>query len=249
MPNWCTNDVVIAGSIDDIAKLKALIGDEFDFGKIIPMPIELEADSLGDTGCKVMVVCDTKTMLCHKASGEHGGKTIFEVVNAQFHPTDDIISLAQAVIDDYTPCEECINATVKHGGKKLGQGLDFPLEESIRRLQAYGTDNWYDWRIHHWGCKWGASDVEADYSPLPNSNSLGEVATFTFQTPWAAPKPIYEKLVELFPDLDIKWHWGEPGCACSGDLDTGETYDYKCDCDDMDCCFCYPEDDEDEDEV
>jgi hypothetical protein len=246
MPNWCTNEVVIAGSALDIAKLKALIGDDFDFNKIIPMPVEFGENGVGQTGCTVMVVCDPKSMLCHAASGEHGGHSIMEVVNARLHESIDIISLTKAAIDEYVPCEECLNATVKHS--KLGQGLDFSLEESIKRFKEFGTDNWYDWRIKNWGTKWNASDVQSDFGPMPNSNSLGETATFTFTTAWAAPEPIYHALCDLFPRLDVKWHWGEPGCGCSGDLDTGKTYDYQCDCEDDECFYCNPENFEDEDE-
>ena len=64
MPNWCSNDVEIHGSKEDIAALHELIGDNFDFNKIVPMPPELESETLGDTGCKRMVFCD-KNMLCH----------------------------------------------------------------------------------------------------------------------------------------------------------------------------------------
>jgi hypothetical protein len=248
MPNWCTNDVIIAGSVDDIAKLKALIGDDFAFNKIIPMPEEFDENGVGQTGCNVMVVCDPKTMLCHEASGKHGGRDIMEVVNARLNESSDIIPLVKAVIDDYVPCEECLNITVKQG--KLGQGLDFPLEESIKRFKEHGCDNWYDWRRKHWGTKWDASDVQSDFGPMPNSNSLGETASFTFTTAWSPPEPIYHALCKLFPNLDIKWHWGEPGCGCSGDLDTGETYDYKCDCDDEECWYCHPENiEEPEDEA
>ena len=215
---------------------KALIGRDFDFNKIIPMPPELEADTLGDTGCKVMVVLDPNTMLCHKASGEHGGRSIFEVVNAHFNPADDIISLTQAVIDGYKPCEECINIGIRNN--TLGQGLDFSLEESIRRFKEYGTDNWYDWKIKHWGTKWNSSDVQADF--------MEDRATFFFTTAWSPPEPIYHALVDKFPNLDIKWHYDEPGCNFSGDFDTGEQYEYQCECGESHCPYCFPDTYDDE---
>ncbi len=213
--------------------LKELIGDSFDFDKIVPMPEELKVDAVGETGCKVMVVCDHDTMLCHLASGDHGGKSIMEAVNAHFNPTKDIISLAQAAMDEFKPCEECINL----------KNLDFPLDESVRRLKEYDTDNWYDWGIKNWGTLWNASDVQIDYSPMPNSNSLGEVATISFQTAWSPPEPIYNKLCDLFPNLDIKWHYSEPGCDFAGDFDTDTVNEFAdpCECDDSGCYECHPE--------
>ena len=41
MPNWCSNEVAITGSAEDIKVLHKLLGDKMDFNKIIPMPEEL----------------------------------------------------------------------------------------------------------------------------------------------------------------------------------------------------------------
>jgi hypothetical protein len=45
MPNYCHNDIEILGNSEDIKKLRELVGDNFDFNKIIPMPEELEDDN------------------------------------------------------------------------------------------------------------------------------------------------------------------------------------------------------------
>jgi len=235
MPNWCNNEVNINGSAKDIAALKELIGENFDFNKIVPMPECLAADSHGRTACDCMVVLDKENMVCHGAYGYPGGRNLMEVVSAKFGAKSDLVSLAQAVIDGYKPCQECINTTTEHS-KELGQGLDFPIEESIRRLQEYGYDNWYDWHVANWGTKWAACDADVDFTETS--------MTARFDTAWSPPEPIYHALADKFPDLEITWHWDEPGCGQSGDLDTGEVYDYKCDCDEEDCFYCHPENDE-----
>ena len=238
MPNWCNNEVNINGSAKDIAALKELIGEDFDFNKIVPMPECLEADSHGQSACGIMVVCDSSTMLCHKASEEHGGRGLMKVVNAKCKGGGNgMITLAQAVIDGFKPCPECINTTTEHS-KELGLGLDCSIEESIRRLQEYGHDNWYDWHIANWGTKWAASDADVEFTKTS--------MTARFDTAWSPPEPIYQALVDKFHDLEITWHWDEPGMDQSGDLDTGAVYDYQCDCDcdEEDCYYCHPENDE-----
>ena len=42
MPNWCKNRVDISGEPEDVKKFMELVGKQFDFQKIIPMPKELE---------------------------------------------------------------------------------------------------------------------------------------------------------------------------------------------------------------
>jgi hypothetical protein len=216
MPNWCENEVTIMGLAEDITALKKLIGDKFDFNAIIPMPAELEA-SCGKTGCNTMVVCDQDTMLCHEATGQHGGKTIIEAVNAKYQEGDsDIISLTQAVIDNFIPCEECLNAGIKDN--EIRQGLDFSIQESIRRFKSYGTDNWYDWSIANWGTKWDASEVDIEWKTTSMSAY--------FLTAWSPPEPIYEALVEKFPNLQINWHYNEPLMCFSGNFETATHNDF-----------------------
>ena len=59
-------------------------------------------------------------------------------------------------------------------------------------LRQYGAPTWYDWCIENWGTKWNAYgyDEGVDYS---GNDAL------CFQTAWAAPHPILEKLSEMFP--------------------------------------------------
>ena len=47
MPNWTQNDLVITGTKEAIDGVYGLLGDKFDFNKIIPMPKELQDDTHG----------------------------------------------------------------------------------------------------------------------------------------------------------------------------------------------------------
>ena len=42
MPNWCENRVDISGEPEDVKKFMELVGEKFNFQKIIPMPKELK---------------------------------------------------------------------------------------------------------------------------------------------------------------------------------------------------------------
>lgn len=42
MPNWCENRVDISGEPEDVKKFMELVGEKFEFQKIIPMPKELK---------------------------------------------------------------------------------------------------------------------------------------------------------------------------------------------------------------
>lgn len=62
----------------------------------------------------------------------------------------------------------------------------------------YGFSTWYDWRNYFWGTKWNA--YESD---------LLDEGFITFNTAWNAPKPIIEKLSELFPDVCFTLHYAD----------------------------------------
>ena len=75
-------------------------------------------------------------------------------------------------------------------------------EKGERSIQAYretGHPSWYEWCIANWGTKWGAYQYH-------EQAQTDNVLTFTFQTAWSFPRPIFAKLAELHPGLtfDIK---------------------------------------------
>jgi hypothetical protein len=58
--------------------------------------------------------------------------------------------------------------------------------------------NWYDWNQEMWGTKWNAYTTDV----LRNEEDTLE---FTFQTAWNIPKPIIEKLFNLFKGCEIHY--------------------------------------------
>ncbi len=87
--------------------------------------------------------------------------------------------------------------------------------------EKYGENNWYDWRITHWGTKWNAYD---QYS---------EGNVIMFNTAWSMPWSIYDKLAEICANNDVTFEgaWvNEDWMADSGQFESdidGLVYIYQ----------------------
>ena len=78
-------------------------------------------------------------------------------------------------------------------------------------VKAYGFDNWYDWRIKHWGTKWGCYHVRLSI--------VGRVHHYNFSTAWSPFSPgILESMARMFPMLSFELLFAEIGCAYYGSM-------------------------------
>ena len=87
--------------------------------------------------------------------------------------------------------------------------VDVPNPELIEK---YGYDNWYDWKIHNWGCKWNIN---------PNDIVViddGDEIVYEFSTAWCPPEGIYKEIRSKVPGLSISWFYDEPGMQFAGYL-------------------------------
>ena len=87
-------------------------------------------------------------------------------------------------------------------GRVIHITYDFP--------DGKNDDRWYDWNIANWGVKWDIDKQEVD-----DDDGSFELE---FETPWGPPNEIYDRLVELFPDVGISWFYDEPGMGFAGYL-------------------------------
>ncbi len=73
--------------------------------------------------------------------------------------------------------------------------------------EKYGTKNWYDWNVSHWGTKWNSYGY-CEYDQPENA--------LKFDTAWSAPHPVIEKLSEMYPHIGIEHSWADEdiGCNC-----------------------------------
>jgi hypothetical protein len=91
-------------------------------------------------------------------------------------------------------------------------GLDFnalipmPAEVDNDEHVPGSFPDWYVWSCQHWGTKWNACRFHVE---------INEATCFkcTFDTAFAPPIPVFEKLGKMFPTLDFELSGGTDGRA------------------------------------
>ena len=83
--------------------------------------------------------------------------------------------------------------------------------------ERYGYKNWYDWCVNNWGTKWNAGgdnqDLQIDYD---EDEADTAIALFQFDTAWAPPLGVMQKLKDDHPELHIECRYSEPGVGFMG---------------------------------
>lgn len=104
-------------------------------------------------------------------------------------------------------------------------------EKYAKNKLKYGYCAWYYWRIHNWGTKWNAYEIEQ----IDN--------TIKFETAWATPIPVIRKLSEIFPTITIDhkfadedignncghYVWIHGDIICKDELDDEEAEEFALD--------------------
>jgi len=86
----------------------------------------------------------------------------------------------------------------------------------------YDDGKWYDWCINNWGTKWDiGADVGTDKEERYGLKAtvVGNQVSCSFDSAWAPPLGLYEKLVEL--GYNVRATYFEPGMAFCGLYDNG----------------------------
>ena len=92
------------------------------------------------------------------------------------------------------------------------EGTRSPRENPAPDLvELYGADNWYDWKVENWGCKWNAGETEI--TVIDNEHSI------SFETAWSPAMPIFDIIAERFPDISINLQVMEEGGFFYGTID------------------------------
>jgi hypothetical protein len=104
-----------------------------------------------------------------------------------------------------TPDELQDNCPFSQARKDSGAGKEL--------IEKFGSDNWYDWRLQNWGCKWDIDDREGR-----PTHSSAELICFDFQTPWGPPERAIHTLSLKFPNLTFFLAHYEMGCGFAGEM-------------------------------
>jgi hypothetical protein len=97
-----------------------------------------------------------------------------------------------------------------NGGKTCEEFL--PVPEGY-----YDDERWYDWCVNNWGTKWDIGG-QPEHHGL-KATRVGNQVSGTFDSAWAPPVGLYDKLFEL--GYDVKATYWEPGMAYCGIWDNG----------------------------
>lgn len=79
-----------------------------------------------------------------------------------------------------------------------------PEEEAT--LKEIGHRDWYTWCSENWGTKWNACRAE-----LAEDCAKEGYIEIRFETAWAPPMPVIEKMFEMFPKLSFVCTWENEG--------------------------------------
>ncbi|MDT7813477.1 MAG: hypothetical protein QOJ42_3393 [Acidobacteriaceae bacterium] len=202
MPNWMESEVQITGPVDEIARFRVTHirqdehGDEeLDFETIIPMPPELKDTEAGSSDPYVWAL-----------GGElYASRNL--LLQLGLRPAGATPLDWRWVRDLGITSREGL----LHWAKENRPNELVVAKRAMDSERATGYRDWYDWRCDNWGCKWGCSEF---------AWRNDDQTAFYMMTPWSAPVPIFEKLVELFPTLTFACRFVEEGMA----IDERETY-------------------------
>ena len=98
-------------------------------------------------------------------------------------------------------------------GNSYEQVLAFG-QQLVENVRLHGYPTWLEWSFKHWGTHWnvnGKSDVELKRKSPTH-------AILHFDTAWDPPVPVVRKLAKMFPALNIRLEYSEPGMGFAGEL-------------------------------
>ena len=83
------------------------------------------------------------------------------------------------------------------------------------------ADSWYEWDCANWGTKWDLAHDDVDLKDLDEAIKNNEEFELAFDTAWAPPIPVLEKMAEM--GVEFSWSCEESGCQIymSGEASNG----------------------------
>ncbi len=213
MPNWCSNSLTLKKHIAEkylfnsplvpdtssLTEEEAAKAPEVDFGKLIPMPENMER-----------TISPTRTDTIYIFLSEKGTKEVPEALIKKYKIEPDDIEKAKEYLE--TP-EKSYYHLLHKDNKVTETKEEYDAVNSItpeefinecyelgkkyvENLEKYGVANWYDWANKNWGTKWNACD---------STYSLdGDEVFIEFDTAWGPPTEWLNKLAQK-TDFELEY--------------------------------------------
>ena len=122
------------------------------------------------------------------------------------------------IIGDKKAVENCVASLEKEDEKGYTNDFDFetiePMPEEVRNTEPDNVlgggpknrNNWYDWSCDNWGTKWNSCNADVNNRFDDGDNHVIEI---TYDTAWAMPTPVWDKLAKKFPKLEFRHKYDE----------------------------------------
>ena len=104
---------------------------------------------------------------------------------------------------------EMVSPTMWRGDENDSDGK-IEFDSKVKSLEEkFGFADWYNWRVSNWGTKWDCAESYIGYD--------GEDCFIvSYDTAWAPNIMWMKKVSEMFPDLNFRLSFMEPGCNFCG---------------------------------
>jgi hypothetical protein len=76
-----------------------------------------------------------------------------------------------------------------------------------------GYDNWYDWRVANWGCKWEVDTEGLEFTD--NGDGTSSIAGY-FESPWGPPIEAYNTFCDDMDNCHLEAFYEEGGMDFAG---------------------------------
>ena len=82
-----------------------------------------------------------------------------------------------------------------------------------------GFDNWYDWRVANWGCKWDVDTEGLEFTD--NGDGTASIAGW-FDSPWGPPIEAYNTFCDDMDNCSLEAFYEEGGMDFAGHYNNGK---------------------------
>lgn len=147
-------------------------------------------------------------------AGEDGKETVFDFNKITPYP-EKFVEMDKRYREFGIRCNAIFSAYGEGQESERNQRLEALLQEFGAQPGEHFTDGYnsggYQWCNANWGTKWNACGAT-----LEERDQNDDEVILHFDTAWAPPIPVIEKLAAIFPGLDFCHEYYEQGMAICG---------------------------------